>query len=897
MRNLQSVERNASASALSVSGFMLRRTAALAVLCGLLAAGPALLPAPARANFEAFAPANDRAPFPTEADGTVSAVPTIRAHRLAPGEAVRIDGRLDDGAWLRAEAGSGFRQWDPDRGKSATEQTVFKVVYDDDALIFGVACLEDDPDRVSRKLSRRDNITASDLVSIYLDPYDDKTTGYNFRVNPLGVQQDAYMFNDGDRDDDWDAVWQAETYADEGGWYTEVRIPFSSIRYRAGQPTWGLEVYRYMHGRGEDTAWVTWPRESSGFVSRFGRLSGLRGVPAPRQLEIVPYLVERTKDPAVDGPGDDLDHFEDFGADLKYGLTAALTLNATVQPDFGQVEADPSVLNLSPFETFFDEKRPFFIEGSRFFEMPNFNLFYSRRIGTGDANSRIRYAAKLTGKAAGNVTLAGLVASTDVTGHGQAHNFLKGGDRTSRYLVARVGKEFNQGKARFHLMQTAALNSADRAEYGDYASRDAYSTGADFDLRFGDRAYQVLGSFVGTVVDHEPLSTDPGLAARTKYGTGGELDLARTKGAWRASAWGRWESDKLDPNDLGFLSAPDEMNSGFWVGYRYNPEGRSEWANTANLNYNFSQSWLYAGRTGYDLGTGQPAWSYGRGHRTFLSTNVNGWVQFRSYREAWFGVQYVAEGTQRYETRSTVTLENGDRAAIRGGGPLMGEPETYGGWAGASTDTRKDLVLSFEGNHFRDRAQNATSHLNLNAHWSQSSAVNHDLGVEYVYRLDDTQHLGNFENPEGGIGGVSYVFAKIWQKTLDFTLRTNVLFSRNQSLELYAQPYLTVGSYEHAKELAAPDTYTFLPYHRNGFRAPDHDFTYSAVNLNAVYRWEYRPGSTLYLVWTHSRDRYRERADYAGRPGAFNNDLGTGALFRNEPENVFLAKLTYWIPM
>ena len=181
--------------------------------------------------------------------------------------------------------------------------------------------------------------------------------------------------------------------------------------------------------------------------------------------------------------------------------------------------------------------------------------------------------------------------------------------------------------------------------------------------------------------------------------------------------------------------------------------------------------------------------------------------------------------------------------------------------------------------------------------WNQSSAINHEVDFSFQNRYDDTQHLHNYENPGGGIGGVSYVYGDLHQQIVDVTLRSSLLFTRNSSLELYLQPYVTVGEYRRARELVRPDSYDLTPYDRNGFDASDSDFSYSAVNVNAVYRWEYRPGSTLFLVWTHARSSYDERGSFSGRPGAFRNDLRTGAFFNNEPENRFLAKLTYWIPV
>jgi hypothetical protein len=853
---------------------------------------------PVAAAFHAFEPVNDDAMYPPTANGRINGTPAVRAYALSHGEAITIDGKLDEPVWLKAEGAAGFTIWEPDRGKTPSEETVFKVALDGDAIYFAVACPEKNAAKISKKLSRRDKFSNSDLVSVYIDPYHDRSTGYNFRVNPLGVQSDAYIYNDGERDDDWDSVWQGEVTEDDGGWYAEIRIPFSAIRYRPGLDTWGLQVYRYMHGRGEDTAWVTWNRDQSGFVSRFGALTGLEDVPPPRQLEILPYAVGRASDPVAPRSDDGIDGFGNLGADLKYGVTSDLTLNGTIQPDFGQVEADPAELNLSPFETQFEEKRPFFIEGSRFFQQPIFTMFYSRRIGTGDANSRIRYAGKLTGKTKSDVSLAVLAASTDVTGEGQAHNLLKDGDQTSRFLVGRVGKEFAEGRYRFNVMQTAVLRGADRATYGSFASRDAYTTGLDFDLKFKDRKYRLLGNFAGSVVDPAELAGDP-RAGLARYGTAGHIEAQRRGGKIKAFAWGHWESDRLDFNDLGYLQAPDEITAGGYLQYLFSPEGKNPHLNLIQSNLNLWRNWLYGARTGYALHTRDPIWSYGRSLPQSLGGTFETWFQFRNYREIWIGLEFADESYQRYETRGTVTLlpdasGNTVEVSIPGGGPLMKEPFTAGGWLGVSTDTRKDFVAQATAIYFEDTMRSHVAEVEGSVRWAQSSAINHELAIEYSRRRDDTQHLGNFENPYGGIGGVSYVFGMISQRTLDLTLRTSLLFDRDRSLEIYAQPFITVGGYSQAKELAAPFSYDFVPYTRGGYKASDNDFSYSSVNVNAVYRWEYRPGSTFYLVWTHNRSDYEQRSF---SPGRFENRLDTNAFFNTEPENRILAKLTYWIPV
>ena len=263
---------------------------------------------------------------------------------------------------------------------------------------------------------------------------------------------------------------------------------------------------------------------------------------------------------------------------------------------------------------------------------------------------------------------------------------------------------------------------------------------------------------------------------------------------------------------------------------------------------------------------------------------MNGWFQFRNYREGWWGVSGNGEGTHRYETR---------------GGPLIREPLTYGGWLGAKTDTRKGFIVTLEGSYYRDTALNASTDVTLTTQWNQSSALNHNVSLGLHDRVDDTQYLEtvNLSSRPGGvgIGGLSYVFGDIHQKTIDLTLRSNILFTRTQSLELYAQPYLSVGNYSRVRELLRPDSYDLYPYMELGYEAHNFDFSYAAVNINAVYRWEYRPGSTFYFVWTQGRNHYDERDYHTSDPGSFNNNIGHGELFNNEPENTLLAKITYWL--
>ena len=818
------------------------------------------------------------------ADGRLTPVPSVRAYALGD-ETIELDGVLDEPAWVRAEAAWGFRKWDPTRGEPSSEETVFKVAYDDEAIYFAVACYEKDASNIRGQLCRRDHLGDSDMVSIYLDTYHDHTTGFNFRVNALGAKGDRYVYNDGQMDRDWNAVWEVETSQDEDGWYAEFRIPFSCVRYRqAEEMTWGCNLYRYMHSRGEDTAWTVWDTETRGFVSRFGEITGLVGVPHARQLELMPYVVARITDPAVYGPGDELSHYGNFGLDLKYGLTSNFTLTAAFQPDFGQVEADPSLLNLSPFETYYEEKRPFFVEGNRYFEHPRFNVFYSRRIGTGGVNSRIRAAGKVTGKTAQGVTVAALYAATDVTNEGQSHNFLKSGEQLSHYLVGRLGKELAGGAHRINIMQTGVFKTADRAEYGDFASRDAWTTAMDFDLNFHDRDYNVEGSFVGSVVDPAAVASDPSIPHQKIYGTGGNLGIRKLGGTFMGGVSGRWESDKLDLNDAGFLRSPDETNVGGWARYEHNSTRDDALFLRGHIGLDLWKSWLYAGNEGLDHDAGEVAWSYDRGHPQAQGLNLNASGQLANYWHVWGGGGWEPEWTSKYATR---TYE-GER------GPLMRNPAGAYGWLGFNTDYRRTFMVDVDLNAGNNEQGAWNRRASVGLDWTATERVTHSLQVSYGRSHSEAQHLGNFGNPGGGIGGVSYVFAELEQQTVDVTFRSDILFSRDLSLQLYAQPYMTVGGYGNPRELVTPDSYDLAPaVDIPGFDAEgvtDYDFRYSAMNVNAVLRWEYRPGSTFYLVWKQGRDLYDDRF---GTP-ALETSLDPGALFDREPESTFLAKVTYW---
>ncbi|MBU8869661.1 MAG: carbohydrate binding family 9 domain-containing protein [Gemmatimonadales bacterium] len=839
-----------------------------------------------------FDPSGSGPGYPDSANGRNSGQPSLSAYRTSNG-GIKIDGRLDETDWNQAPAGTGFTQYEPERGGDPGEETVIKVVYDDDAIYFGIACLRTNGSSITSCLSRRDQITSSDLIRVYISPYHDQTTGYHFRINPHGVKEDYYNYGDLYHDQSWDAVWEADTSRDEDGWYAEIRIPFSSIRYRESESmTWGFNVFQYIHSLGQRTAWSNWDRDQSGFMSRSGTITDINGIRPPRQLEVTPYMVARVTDPADPSAssfdGEDWDQFGNIGADIKYGITPDLTLSATVQPDFGQVEADPSLLNLSPFETYFQEKRPFFVEGAQFFWHPDNTVFYSRRIGTGSRNSRIRAAGKLTGKIAGDVSTAVLFAATDETGDGQAHNFLKSGNRRAYYGIGRFGTQVCDDQHSFNIMGTAVVR--DRESF-DYTTRNGYTGGGDFELNFKDRMYQATGSFVGSFVDYyaspEPGSLDP----KPTYGTGTRFEFEKRSGDWRWALTTRHQSDKLDINDLGYINNPDHYAAQAWATRVFNSGGENDWFTQGNLHFRTYKSWIYSSTSVADPDDpGQDLWTYGRGHTLLNNYVMDGFVELRNRWGSFWGLNYNPGCTDLYGTRWTPDYSHR--------GPLMSSPDNYQGHLGFFTDSRKDLIFELFMRHSGDEAGSWGNEIQFECEWVLNSNINLDLEIGHTWARDDAQWMGNFDNPAGGIGNVSYTFGELKQRTWDVTLRSSFLFDRDKSLELYLQPFLAVGDYSNLRELVLPDSYDLQPW--DGYDPRNEDFSIGAVNMNFVYRWEYRPGSTIFLVWTHAR-RSDDLRQFHGTPddpdNTFTNNFGINPLFNNEAENTFLIKVSYWFPI
>ncbi|MEO5825665.1 MAG: DUF5916 domain-containing protein [Gemmatimonadales bacterium] len=834
-----------------------------------------------------------------QGDANPSAVPSqdsmlrnVTATRA--GVAPAIDGRDDDAVWKQAPRTVQFREARPAEDGLPQQQTAFQVAYDAHYLYVFVRAFDTHPDSIVSLLSRRDAPTASDQLSVFIDSYHDRRTGYEFRVNPAGVKADYAIYNDGQGDDAWDAIWDVATRVDSSGWTAEYRIPLSQLRFAAApEVTFGFAVWRTLQ---RHTALITWPlsrMSKSGMVSQFGELNGLRDLATPRRAEVAPYLLSRNASQSA-SDGFSRRQGMQVGGDLKYGVASNLTLNATVNPDFGQVEADPSVLNLSAFETFLSERRPFFVEGAGLFDFrancfavvdcrTGEGLFYTRRIGRapelagryGDAQSptatRILGAAKLAGRLPGGLSIGVLDAVTDrIGGVGGATIAPR-----ANYAVLRMNQDYAAGNGSVGAMVTGVNRSLDQWTE-PFMHQAAYTGGIDARRRLG--RYEFSGALMASRVSgtevaialtqrrptHYFQRPDDGIAydsSRTSLsGYSTELRFAKVGGQHTAfeTGYGR-RSAGFELNDIGFLQRADQQTWTNWFTLRFNDPNRVY--QRLNWNFNWWQYWTL---------NGLPT------ERVF-NTNVHTQFSNRWWLHAGasksFGQVYC------------------DRNCTRGGPALKTEP-FFEPWAGVEGDDRRVIVPAMWVNYRRgDGGRSRSIDLQPSVRANISSRVSSTVGLSYTDNKDNSQWYGNVVDASGA---PHYTFAALDQETLGLTFRVNYTFTPEASLQLYANPFVSKGSYNNIRELADPRAAhyddRFQPWQPATATATGPTgFNVKEFRSNAVFRWEYRPGSTLFLVWSQGRQQFSPTRGNAGFRGDYNS------LFGQRADDTFLIKMSYWL--
>jgi hypothetical protein len=837
-----------------------------------------------------------------------------------------IDGKGEDEAWNQVDWGGGnFTQMDPDAGAPATVQTKFKILYDARNLYVLVKNYDPDPSKIVSRMSRRDGFEG-DWVEINIDSYYDKRTAFSFTSSVSGVKGDEYVSNNGDNwDASWDPIWYLDTSIDAEGWIAEFRIPLSQLRF-ADKPehVWGIQVTRRFFRKQERSCWQYIPPNAGGWVHLFGELRGIHGIRPQRQLEIQPYVVTKTErfqkeegNPFATGKLSTIDG----GLDAKIGLTSDITLDLTVNPDFGQVEADPSQVNLTAFELYFQERRPFFIEGNNVLSFPvndfsSANLFYSRRVGrppqgTVDTDphgedhvdeyvkpigqTTILGAAKITGKNKNGFSwgiLESVTAEEKATIDSLGHRRRQTVEPLTNYFIARAQQDINKGNTLIGGMFTAT-NRRINDDHLSWLHDKAYSGGIDFMHMWKERKYYVsaraLMSYVhGTAEAITLTQSSPGRffqrpdnhhatldsTRRSLTGTGGMLIAGKRSGKLVFDFGMAWQSPELELNDVGYMSQTDILKQWLWIGYRIqNPTEifRSQ-------RYNFNQ-WE---NMDFDV------------RSTARGVNVNTHFQFKNYWSFSHGLSY-----------ETHTASNAD---LRGG-PRILYPGSTNYWFYVGSDNRKKMWFNF----------------NAEWQWGDQNYIHSsyfDVGINYVpinsLRISVTPSVSHSVNQMQYVTTESfgdetrYIVGEIDQAVVRVSFRATFMITPNLSIQYWGQPFGASGKYSRFKYISNSDAAQFtnrfvsiapeqLISGEDGYEVDEDtdgnadysiglpDFNFGQFRSNMVLRWEYIPGSTFFLVWTQEMN-----GAFSDNNGAFHQRYAFN--FDQKAHNIFLMKFTYrWV--
>jgi hypothetical protein len=855
--------------------------------------------------------------------------PPIQSYKL--NQSLIIDGMLTESLYEQP-AISQFIKKEPEEGGPPSEKTLVWISYDESNIYFSGRFYDSEPDSIDISLMRRDNVTESDWFWIYLDPYNDDRTGNYFAVNAGGSICDGTLYNDGWMDDAWDGIWEVETNVDNEGWTTEIKIPFTQLRFNeAEKMVWGVNLNRDIKRKHEMSFYVMVPNDESGFVSRFADLEGLDGIKPKQRFEALPYIVQKAQylrhdadDPFYKGR-----QYETlFGADLKMSIGSNLNLDATINPDFGQVEVDPAVVNLTAFETFYDERRPFFIEGSNVFNFGyggannnwgfNFGipeLFYSRRIGRppqGEVmtdgiafspnETRILGAAKLTGKFDESWSIGALSAVTERTYAtvriDEGIDVKEEIEPLTHYGVLRTRKEFNEGNQGIGMIFTAVNRDLSNPNIRNLLGKQAYTLGTDgWTFLDKDETYVITGSVIGsytqgskeylTKLQEEPyryfqrpdktyMQLDSNLTSLAGYYS--RIMLNKQSGNYYLNAALGAISPGFQYNDLGSQWFADRITGHIVNGYR--------WFEADGIFRRKSIFLAYNRSTDYEGNTVRNG---------FYSTNF---FQFLNFWRIDFS------GSYDFESMSTTLTR---------GGPKVINPARYSFHLNGSTDNRETLIfspiVSLWGNELGSQGYSVGAEFL----WKPSPQVDFSIGPEFMYDYEVTQWVGNFEDMYAtATFNTRYVFGELDQTNISANIRLNWTFSPSLSLQLFMQPLFAVGNYTQFKELASPSSKDYNVYGQNGsdisydsetdeyivdpggnsssepFSFENPDFNFKSLRGSVVLRWEYMPGSVFYFVWTHDKINHDD-------PGSMSLKRDFKNLWASEANNILLVKFSYWI--
>ena len=840
------------------------------------------------------------------------------ARRVEPG-AITVDGRLSEEVWQSAQPVTDFVQKEPTQGAMPTDDMEVRLAYDDRAFYVGARMFSRNARGIQAPLGRRDIVDQAERILVSLDTFLDRRTSVVFGVTAAGVRMDRFHATDDEErfDATYDLVWDASTTMDEDGWSVEIWIPFAQLRFNPERDlTWGLNVQRFRPSINEEDTWVLIPRTVKAWASRFGDLRGVSNVAPSRRLELLPYVAgAATVYPGADAAnpfkaGANL--AGRVGADVKMGLGPNLTLEATINPDFGQVEADPAEVNLTAFETRFPERRPFFLEGAPLFNIGHPNFYYSRRIGarpvgpaTGDyvdypRNTTILAATKLTGRLPSKTSIGFLSAVTAEESAEVASATLSGtqsvpvGPRTY-FAVGRVLQEFGKQASTAGLLASAVHRDFDDASpLANLQARNALALAGNTVLRFHGGQYEFRTSGGGSLVNgtqkamervqrssahfaqrpdraYSPL--DP-----TKTALGGwslQMQFDKLSGRhWLFGASSKADSEDFETNDMAILNGADGWLSSANVRYRETQPGRVLRAYTIQADANADTTLRGLRQAGYVRSSLNLTWA-------------NFWTTSLSIR--------------RDLPQINVSLTRG--GPLMGRGPGVTSVLTVGNragsqtrWTGTTTVSRNDDGLS----------QNRVSTL-----LSVRPGPRWQLSAEpYYERLTEPQqYVSTLAGGRPETYNSRYVFAFIDRSTISTEFRLGLTVKPDMNLDVYAEPFAASGRYYDYGELLAPKSRERVLYGTAGtgltvnpdgsqtvtaggstFNLRNRDFNTLSFRSNVVLRWEWRPGSTLYVVWQQDRSGTEVRGDYVGPRDMFRSLSATGT-------NFFVIKTTFWLPV
>ncbi|MCP9236903.1 DUF5916 domain-containing protein [Lewinella sp. JB7] len=843
------------------------------------------------------------------------------------GDAPLIDGSPTEAAWDAVEWSGDYMQFEPNPGDAPTQQTFFKILYDDRNLYVAYRCLDSQPELIEQRMGRRDQFPG-DWVEMNIDSYHDKRTAFSFTVSASGVKSDEFVSNDGNNwDSSWNPIWETRTQLDSAGWTAELRIPLSQIRFSAGDDqVWGIQSTRRDFRMDERSIWQPRSRNASGWVSRFGELRGLRNLRPRRTLELQPYVVaQRSTYPAEEGNpfADGTDNRVSAGLDARVGITNDLTLDLTINPDFGQVEADPGALNLDGYQIFFREQRPFFVEGQNIFDFrlspaeaggrhTSDQIFYSRRIGgsphrsvSSDAgrryyvdqpvNTTILGAAKFSGKTASGLSVGLLqsitereLATIDLAGE-RSETVV---EPLTNFQVGRVQQDFRGGDTYVGAILTGVQRSLGEDPELDFLHRQAYSGGLDFTHRWNDRSWYVAGNTVLSSVsgsresilrtqtgfehffqrpDADHLSVDS--TATRLNGSSGMLKVGNLGGNFIFETGATWRSPGFEVNDIGFMRNADEINYFGWAARR--------WQQPFSIFRRFQVNGnVY---TTLDFG----------GNLLGQVFNTNSHANFTNFMRAGTGFSYVHYRASKTDLR---------------GGPILRQSPGYEYFGYVTSDNRKKATVGAQGYQFRtfDGTQVEGS-ISLFFNWQPLDAASVSISPSYSTFARADQYVAQ----PGAAGNKTYIVGAVDQRTFSTTVRLNYNLTPDLTVQYYGQPFISRGRYREFKRfsgagLADRFAERFIPYAAEevqydaesgryslgpgeGHTVNDPNFSFIQFRSNLVVRWEYLPGSELYLVWSQGNTA-------SGEPGdRLLHSLGRN-VFSEDVRNNFLLKATYrWL--